>query len=61
MADSLNDRGPRDAARINVNEAWELDYWSKKFGVTKSDLKDAVEKVGFGASTVEAHFKKAAP
>ena len=60
MADNLNNRGPRDAATVNVNEEWELDYWSKKFGVSKEALKDAVAKVGISASTVAAHFNRLA-
>ncbi len=46
MADDLNKRGPADAARVNVNEAWELSYWSAKFGVTPETLKAAVKAVG---------------
>jgi hypothetical protein len=46
---------------VNVNEEWELDYWSKKFGVSREALRDAVAKVGASASTVAAHFKKVAP
>jgi hypothetical protein len=61
MADNLDNRGPRDASQINVNEVWELDYWSKKFGVSRDELKSAVAKVGVTASAVEAHFRKAAP
>jgi uncharacterized protein DUF3606 len=25
---------PQDAARVNVHEKYELEYWTKKFGVT---------------------------
>ncbi len=25
---------PQDAAKINVHEKYELEYWTKKFGVT---------------------------
>lgn len=58
MADNLNNRGPQDAARVNVNEEWELDYWSKKFGVSREALKDSVSKVGVSASALAAHFQK---
>ncbi|WP_406826553.1 DUF3606 domain-containing protein [Pedobacter sp. KACC 23697] len=47
-----------DRARINVNEAYELDYWSNKFGVSKDKLKAAVETVGASARAVEDYLKK---
>jgi hypothetical protein len=31
---------------VNVNESWEVDYWSKRFGVTPARLRRAVKKVG---------------
>lgn len=29
MADDLSKRGPQDRSRINVNQDYELQYWSK--------------------------------
>ncbi len=57
MSDDKSNRGPQDRSRINVNEDYELDYWSKKFGVTREQLKEAVKAVGVGADAVEAHLK----
>jgi hypothetical protein len=56
MSDDLNKRGPQDSSRINVNEEWELRYWTKKFGVSEEELKAAVNKVGVKADAVTAHF-----
>ncbi|MFL6717564.1 MAG: DUF3606 domain-containing protein [Burkholderiaceae bacterium] len=58
MADNLNDRGPQDRSRVNVNEAWELQYWSKKFGVTEEQLRDAVKAAGPSADAVGKHLGK---
>jgi hypothetical protein len=58
MSDSLTDRGPQDRARINVNEAHELRYWSKEMGVTEAQLKDAVNAVGVSAAAVRKHLGK---
>jgi len=58
MADNLNDRGPQDRSRINVNEAYELQYWSKKFGVTEDQLKEAVRAAGTSADAVGKHLRK---
>jgi hypothetical protein len=46
MADDLHNRGPKDRARVNTSEAWELKYWTKEFGVTEDQLKAAVKAVG---------------
>mgnify|MGYP002662340484 CR=1 FL=1 len=35
-----------DRKTISINQAHEVTYWSKKFGVSKSVLIGAVEKVG---------------
>ena len=58
MSDSLEARGPADRSRINVNEDWELKYWSKKFGVSPEQLREAVELVGVNAAEVEKHLDK---
>ena len=41
MADDLTNRGPRDRNRVDVNEDWELRYWTKKFGCTATELRDS--------------------
>lgn len=57
MSDNLNQRGPQDASRINVNEEWELRYWTNKLGVSAEELKAAVKKAGVSVEAVSAHFK----
>jgi hypothetical protein len=56
MADNLEDRGPEDRARINVNEPHEVRYWTKKYGVTEEQLRAAVAQVGVRADQVEVYF-----
>ena len=59
MADDLTNRGPRDRNRVDVNEDWELRYWSKKFGCTATELRDAVKAAGTTmADKVEAYLKQ---
>ena len=60
MADNLSDRGARDRARIDVNQRHELQYWSKKFGVTEDELRKAVEQVGPMADKVGERLGKKA-
>lgn len=59
MPDDTTKRGPADAMRVNVNESWELRYWSTKFGVTPEQLKEAVKKVGVMVKDVEKSFATA--
>lgn len=61
MADDKGRPGGQDRTRINVNEDYELRDWSKKFGVTAEQLKDAVKAVGPEAKAVEAHLNGRAP
>ena len=50
--------GSPDRDRINVHEDYELQDWSKKFGVSPDELKAAVKAVGTSAKDVEDHLKK---
>jgi hypothetical protein len=58
MSDDLEKKIPQDATKVNVNETWELDYWSKKFGVTEERLKEAVKAVGTSAVAVQNYLGK---
>lgn len=53
MADDLKDRGPADRSRVNVNEEWELRYWTDRFGVSEARLRAAVERVGVSVEALE--------
>ena len=44
MADNLNDQGPQDRARINVDEDREVRCWTKELIVTEDELRKAVHK-----------------
>ena len=59
MPDDKSKTGGADRQRINVNEDYELRDWSKKFGVTPEQLKEAVKAVGTSADAVEKHLKGA--
>jgi len=56
MSDNLQERGGRDRSRIDVNEEWELRYWSNKLGVSADELKQAVKQLGDRAEDIERHF-----
>jgi hypothetical protein len=44
--DDKSKTGKADDSRINVNESYELQYWSEKLNVTREELKQAVETAG---------------
>ena len=58
MADDKSKTAPQDASRVNIHERYEVEYWSKRFGVTPERLKEAVEKAGTSVSAVEAELTK---
>ena len=46
MADDLKQTGKPDDSRINVDQQHELSYWSEKFGVSRDELRKAVQAAG---------------
>jgi hypothetical protein len=59
MADDLMNRGAQDRARINVNEAHELDYWTEALNVSEAQLRAAVAAVGSSAEAVRQFLSRA--
>jgi hypothetical protein len=56
--DNLKDKGPRDKSRISLDEAWEVKYWSQKFGVDTAELHKAVGAVGNSADAVHKYISE---
>ena len=56
MADDPNKRDYRD--RINVNQDYELQYWSDKFGVSHDRLREVVKRVGPMVKDVQRELGK---
>jgi hypothetical protein len=50
--DDLNNRGPQDRSKINMQEDYEVKYWAKELGVSREKLQKAVDKVGNSAAAV---------
>jgi hypothetical protein len=55
MPHDLKERAPRDRNRINVNEAWELRYWTKVLRADPERIKAAVKAVGTSIDAVKAY------
>ena len=58
MSDNKNVRGPRDSKRINLTEDYEVSYWTKTLGISKSELEQIVKRVGVMANDVRKQIKK---
>lgn len=58
MADDKTNRGSADRARINVNEAHEVQYWTKELGVTPERLRELVAQHGVMAADVRRAISK---
>lgn len=58
MSDDKTLRGPQDRSRIAMGEDYEVEYWTSKFGVSRDRLQQAIDAVGNGVDTVEAHLKE---
>jgi hypothetical protein len=46
MVDDKSNVGGADRKRINPEEDYEMQYWTEKFGVSREELKKAVDRVG---------------
>ena len=47
-----------DFRRVNIYEEHELNYWTKEFGVSEKELKQAVMEVGISAEAVKKYLEE---
>lgn len=53
MADDLKMKGAPDRSHINMDQSWDVKYWSKHLGVSEQRLRAAIEKVGNSVASVK--------
>ena len=58
MSDNLKRKGPEDPKKINLNQSWEVSYWTKEFGITEGKLQKAVKAAGVMVSDVRTWLRK---
>jgi hypothetical protein len=58
MADSKTETRPQDASRVNVNEDYEVRYWTKRFNCSKDQLVEAVNAVGVSVEKIEHYLRR---
>jgi hypothetical protein len=50
--DSLTKRDTPDRSKINMQESWEVKYWTRELGISQAELQKIVDKVGNSAAAV---------
>ena len=58
MADDLKKTGKQDDERINVDQEHELSYWSEELGVSRDQLRQAVQAAGPMVKDVQRHLRR---
>jgi hypothetical protein len=56
--DDKTKTGSPDSKFINVNEAYEVAYWTKELGISKEKLEAAVKAAGTSVSAVKEYLNK---
>jgi hypothetical protein len=50
--DNLTKRDTPDRSKINMQESWEVKYWTRELGISQAELQKIVDKVGNSAAAV---------
>jgi hypothetical protein len=58
MSDDKSQKAPQDAARINVEEDYEVRYWTQELGISEERLRRLVKDHGVSAEAVRAAVGK---
>lgn len=58
MSDDKQQTGSPDRDRINVNEDYEVQYWTRTLAVSREALEAAVKAVGPTAEAVRTHLRR---
>jgi hypothetical protein len=58
MADNKTKQDGRDDSKVDPNDANEVSYAAKEFGVSSSAIKEAITQVGNSRSKLKAYFNK---
>jgi hypothetical protein len=58
MPDNRIKKGQPNRSKIAMDEEHEVKYWTKHLGVSKEELRQAVDKVGNSAAAVKKQLGK---
>ena len=58
MSDDKSKQDGRDRSRVNPNESYELSYLEEKLGVSREQVRAAVDAVGYNRENVDEYLSK---
>jgi hypothetical protein len=58
MADNKDIQDGRDRSKVNGNESYELSYIEEKLGVSREQVREAIDAVGNNREDVESWLNK---
>ena len=56
--DNLNRRVPEDPQKININQSWDVEYWTKELHISEKKLRALVAKVGVNVADVKKELQQ---
>ena len=59
--DDLKKKGADDRSKINMNGAWEVDFWTHELAVSKDELQKVIDKVGNSTAAVRRELGQLRP
>lgn len=54
MSDNKQDRGPQDRSRVNIEESYEVRYWTEELGVSEERLRQLVKDHGVSVEAIRS-------
>jgi len=57
MSNASESRIPKDIAKVELTEEWEMAYWTRQLGANEQDLRAAVKEVGNSTEQVKRHLE----
>jgi len=58
MADDKTNRGEPDRSKVSGSEDYELDYLARKYGMTRDQARDLVDRVGTNREKLDDAAKR---
>ena len=55
---SFSGRVPEDPQKININQPWEVEYWTKELHISEKKLPALVAKVGVNVADVKKELQQ---
>ncbi|UYQ95633.1 DUF3606 domain-containing protein [Chitinophaga horti] len=61
MSDDKDLKGGRDREQVAAGQAYEIEYFQHKLGVSRNDVLEAISKVGNDREALEKYFRDHPP